>query len=144
VVREHPDTWVYRYNLALNLRCLSYVADAAGRPAEAEATRQIARDIEEKLVREHPDSSSVYYEAALVYLRLAERRAPRAARNGAADSIRLGEECTGHALSMLEAAEKAGYFRIAEGAKQLNTDKHLDPIRSREGFRNLIARVRQK
>ena len=37
--------------------------------------------------------------------------------------------------------EKAGYFRRPEGVKLLKTDKHLDPLRTRDGFRQLLARV---
>ena len=42
---------------------------------------------------------------------------------------------------MLEAAEKAGYFRIPEGIKLLKSDDHLDSLRSRDRFRQLLARV---
>jgi hypothetical protein len=86
----------------------------------------------------------MYYEAALVYLRLAKRTTPEGARHGPGDARALEEACTNHAQSMLEAAEKAGYFRIAEGVKLLNSDKHLDPIRSRDSFQQLLTRVREK
>jgi eukaryotic-like serine/threonine-protein kinase len=141
LAREHPETWVYQYNLALNFACLSLVADATGRPAEAEATRRSARNIEERLVREHPESSDCYYEAAIVYLRFHAIGIPVGTGKGPIDPKTFAEECAGHALSMLEAAEKAGYFRIPEGIKLLKSDDHLGPLRSRERFRQLLARM---
>ena len=53
----------------------------------------------------------------------------------------FAEACAGHALSMLEAAEKAGYFRTPDGLKDLKSDKTLDPLRSRDDFRRLLDRV---
>ena len=52
------------------------------------------------------------------------------------------ESCGELALGMLVEAEKAGYFRSAEGVELLKTDDSLNPIRSREGFRELLARVK--
>ncbi len=144
LARDHPETGVHRFNLALNLRCLSLLADAAGRPAEAEATRRSAREIEEKLVREHSDSIDIYYEAALVYLRFAAKRIPSETLKNPVVLTPFAQESAGHALSMLEAAEKAGYFRIPEGVKLLKSDDHLDSLRSRDRFRQLLARVLEK
>ncbi len=45
---------------------------------------------------------------------------------------------------MLEAAEKAGYFRIPEGLKLLKSDDQLDSLRARDRFRQLLARVLEK
>ena len=143
LVREHAETGVYRFNLALNLRCLSVVADATGRPADAEATRRSALEIEEKLVREHPDSRDYYYEAALVYLRLRARVIPAGTGKSQVDSKTFSEQCAEHAIVMLEAAEKAGYFRIPEGNKLLKSDDHLDSLRSFDRFRQLLARVQK-
>ncbi len=139
LVREYPDTWVYRYNLALNLRCLSLLADAAGLPADA--NHRSARETEEKLLQEHPDSSDYYYEAALVYLRFPAKVVPNRPGKSPVDPKTFAEECISHALSMLEAAEKAGYFRLPEGIKLLKSDTHLDPIRSRASFQRLVGRV---
>jgi tetratricopeptide (TPR) repeat protein len=141
LVREHPDTRVYRFNLALNLLCLSVVADAAGRRAEADATRRSARELEQKLVLEHPESSDYYYEAALVYLRLQPKVIPDETRKSPVVPTTFAEECAGHAISMLKEAENAGYFRIPEGIKLLQSDDHLDSLRSRDAFRQLLARV---
>ncbi len=141
LVREHPDTGVFRYNLALNLRCLSLVADATGQPREAEAARRSAREIEEKLVREHSDSSDYYYLAALVYLRFAAKVIPDAMGGSPVVPTTFAEECAGHALSMLNEAEKAGYFRIPEGIELLKSDDHLNSLRPRDTFRQLLARV---
>ena len=143
LVREHPETGVYRYNLALNLRCSSVVADATGRLADAEATRRLAREIEEKLVREHPDSSDYYYEAALAYLRFPPEVAPAVTGQSPVDPKTFAKDRASHAVSMLEAAEKAGYFRIPEGNKLLKTDEHLNLLRSSDRFRQLLARVQK-
>jgi eukaryotic-like serine/threonine-protein kinase len=141
LVREHPDNWGFRYNLALNLRSLSLVADATGRAGEAEATRRSAREIEEKLVREHSESSDYYYLAALVYLRFAAKVVADGTSKSPVVPTTFAEECAGHAISMLKEAEKAGYFGIPEGIKLLESDDHLDSLRSRDGFRQLLARV---
>jgi serine/threonine protein kinase len=143
LVREHPDTSGYRYNLALDLRCLSLVADVRGGPAEAEATRRTAREIEEKLVRERPESSDYYYEAALVYLRFPVKAGPDRAGKSPAVATTFAQDCAGHALTMLEAAEKAGYFRIPEGIKLLKTDEQLNSLRSSDRFRQLLGRVQK-
>ena len=42
---------------------------------------------------------------------------------------------------MLVEAEKSGYFRSPEAVERLKTDDSLDPLRSREDFRQLLARV---
>jgi len=141
LAREHPEIWVYRYNLALNLRSLSLVADATGRPAEADETRRSAREIEERLVREHPEARSCYYDAAVVYLSFSASPIPDGAGMGPVDRKTFAEACAAHALSFLDAAEKAGYFRSPEGLKLLKADGHLDRLRSRDGFRQLLARA---
>ena len=114
LVRQHPENGVYRYILAINLRaCLSLVADAAGRAAEAEATRRSAREIEQRLVREHPEAGSYYYDAADVYLSFSASLSADGPGVGPVDRKTFAEATAGQALSFLEAAEKAGYFRIA-------------------------------
>ena len=141
LAREHPETRVYRYNLALNHRSSSLLADATGRPAEAEATRRSAREIEERLIREHPESSGNYSDAAAVYLSFPVSVIPAGTQSDSVDRKTFTAECAGHALSLLESAEKAGYFRTPDGLKLLKTDKVLDPLRSRDDFRQLLARV---
>ncbi len=142
LVREHPETWGYRYNLARSLRSLSLVADTNGRTVEAEATRRSARDVEERMIREHPAANHYYYQAALVYLNFPASVIPDGTKAGAVNRKAFAEACAGHALSMLEAAEKAGYFRTPDGLKDLKSDKTLDPLRSRDDFRRLVDRVR--
>ncbi len=141
VAREHPETWVYRYNLALNLRSSSLLADATGRPAEAEATRRSAREIEERLIREHPESSGYYSDAVAIYLTFPASVIPDGTEAAPVNGKMFTAACAGHALSMLEAAEKSGYFRTPDGLKLLKSDKILDPLRSRDAFRQLLARV---
>jgi len=141
LAREHPENWDYRYLLALNLRCLSLVADATGRPAEAEATRRSAREIEERVVREHPEASSYYDDAAKVYLSIPARVIQDGTGTNRVDWKAFAAACAGHALSFLEAAEKAGYFRSPDRIKHLKVDKHLEPLRSSDAFRQLLARV---
>ncbi len=118
---------------------MSLLADAAGLPADA--NHRSARETEEKLLQEHPDSSDYYYEAALVYLRFPAKVVPNRPGKSPVDPKTFAEECISHALSMLEAAEKAGYFRLPEGIKLLKSDTHLDPIRSRASFQRLVGRV---
>ena len=78
LVREHPETWGYRYNLALNLRSLSLRrrherTDGRGRGDPPVRTGSI----EERMIREHPDASNYYYQAALVYLNFPAECHPR-------------------------------------------------------------------
>jgi len=139
LVREHPDDSNYQYNLALTLRSLSIAADATAQPAEAGATRLSAREIEERLIREHPEMRAYYYEAAGVYTSCSATVVPSG--TGSMDRTAFAEACTALALDMLVEAEKAGYFRSSEGVKLLKTDEGLAPLRSRDGFRQLLARV---
>ncbi|MFI5455750.1 MAG: protein kinase [Isosphaerales bacterium] len=141
LAREHPENWNYRYMLALNLRCLSLAADATGRPAEADAGRRSAREIEERLVREHPEAISYYDDAAKVYLNMPASVMQDGTGTSPLDRQAFAEACAGQALSFLEAAEKAGYFRRPEGVKLLKADKQLEPLRSRARFRQLLARA---
>jgi tetratricopeptide (TPR) repeat protein len=112
MVREHPETWGYQYNLALNLRSLSLHADATGRPVEAEAIRRSAGAIEEWLIGEHSEARSYYYDAAVVYLNIPTAVVHDGTETGPVDRKTFAAACAGHAFSMLEAAEKAGYFRM--------------------------------
>jgi len=142
LVREHPADWSYRYNLALILRSLSMTSDASGRPAEAEETRRSAREVEEQLIRERPESSAYYYEVAQNYVSSSTTLLGSAGRS--VDRRIYAESCGAYALEMLVDAEKAGYFRSAESVELLKTDDSLNPLRSRDGFRQLLARVLAK
>ena len=73
-------TWGTYYNLALILRSLSIASDASGRPAGAETTRRSAREIEERLIRERPESSEYYYDVAQSYLSCSTTLVPTAER----------------------------------------------------------------
>ena len=62
--------------------------------------------------------------------------------SGSVDRRMFADSCTSLLRStMLVEAEKSGYFRSSEGVELLKTDKGLDPVRSREDFRQLLARV---
>jgi tetratricopeptide (TPR) repeat protein len=139
LVREHPADSNYRYNLAITLRSLSIASDATGQPAAAEATRLSAWESEEQLIREHPESSAYFYDAAETYMSCSTTLFPSA--SGSVDRSSFAESCSSLALEMLVKAEKAGHFRSAEGIERLKTDPILNPLRSREGFRRLLARV---
>jgi serine/threonine protein kinase/tetratricopeptide (TPR) repeat protein len=139
LVVEQPENPLHRHFLAQSLHSMSILDDAEGRAAEAETNRLTARAIEERLNGERPESSVYFYEAALLYL---NPPAPVIA-NGASpvDQKTFSDRCAGFAVAMLAEAEKAGYFRSAEGIKDLKTDRTLDPLRQRQDFRELLARV---
>ena len=139
LVREHPADSNYRYNLAITLRSLSIASDAIGQSAAAEETRRSARETEERLIREHPESSAYFYDAAQTYMSCSTTLVPSA--SGSVDRRSFAESCSRLALEMLVEAEQAGYFRGAEGVERLKTDLSLNPLRPREGFRQLLARV---
>jgi eukaryotic-like serine/threonine-protein kinase len=139
LVREHPADSKYPYNLALTLRSLSVASDANGHPAEADETRRSAREVEERLIREHPETTAYYYDAAQIYTSCSTTLVPSAA--GSVDRKTFAESCGGLALGMLVEAEKAGYFRGSEGAELLKIDDALNPLRSRDDFHQLLARV---
>ncbi len=139
LVAEHPADSNYRHNLGLTLRSLSIASDAIGQTAEAEETRRSARESEERLIREHPTSSAYYYDAAQIYANCSTMVVPSS--NGSVDRKTFAEMCGGLAVGMLVEAEKSGYFRSAEAVKRLKTDDSLDPLRSRDGFRQLVTRV---
>ena len=120
---------------------MSLAADATARQAEAEAIRRSAREIEQRLVREHPEAGSYYYDAADVYLSFSASLSADGPGVGPVDRKTFAEATAGQALSFLEAAEKAGYFRSAEGDKLLKADKRLEPLRSHDRFRQLLVRV---
>ena len=141
LAREYPETWGYRYNLALNFRSLSLVADTTRRTDESEADRRSAREIEERLIREHPEARAYFYDAAVVYLNFPASVGPEGTETGPVNRKTFAAACASHALGMLEAAEKAGYFRTSDGLKQLKSDKTLDLLRSRDDFRQLMARA---
>ena len=139
LVREHPSNFEYLYNLALIQRSLSIASDASGQPAGAETTRRSAQELEERLIRERPESNAYYYDVAQSYIRCSTTLVPTA--SGAVDHTTFAESCGGFALGMLLEAERAGYFSGAEGVELLKNDNSLNPIRSRVGFRQLLARV---
>ena len=91
------------------------------------------------MIREHPDSSAYFYDAAQTYLSCSTTLVPSA--GGSVDRKAFAESCCGLALEMLVEAEKAGYFRSTESVERLKTDDSLNSVRSREGFRQLLARV---
>ena len=93
------------------------------------------------MIREHPESSGYYSDVAALYLNFPARVIPDGRETGSVDRKSFTAACGDHAFSMLEAAEKAGYFRTPDGLKLLKTDKVLDPLRSRDAFRQLLARV---
>ena len=139
LVREHPSNFEYLYNLALIQRSLSIASDASGQPAGAETTRRSAQELEERLIRERPESNAYYYDVAQSYISCSTTLVPTA--SGAVDHTTFAESCGGFALGMLLEAERAGYFSGAEGVELLKNDNSLNPIRSRVGFRQLLAHV---
>ncbi len=139
LVREHPADGNYRYNLGLTLRSLSVAAAAIGQPAAAAEARRSAHEVEEQLIREHPESKSYYFDAAQTYMSCSTTLVPSA--SGSVDRRAFAESCGGLAVGMLVEAEKSGYFRNLEAVERLKTDNTLDPLRSRDGFRQLLARV---
>ena len=95
--------------------------------------------VEERLIREHPALSTYYYDAVQTYASCSTMVVPSA--KGSVDRKTFAEMCGGLAVGMLVEAEKSGYFRSAEAVKRLKTDESLDPLRSRDGFRQLVTRV---
>ena len=77
----------------------------------------------------------------MVYLNFPASVIPDGRETGPVDWKTFAAACAGHAISMLEAAEKAGYFRTPDGLKALNVDSVLNPLRSHDGFRRLQARI---
>ena len=111
---------------------------SASRPRRKQ-TRRSAREVEEPLIREHPETKGYYYDAAETYMSCSTTLVPSA--SGSVDRRVFAESCGGLALGMLVEAEKAGYFRSPEAVERLKIDNAFDPLRSRDGFRQLLARV---
>ena len=91
------------------------------------------------MIRKHPEAVAYYYDAAQTYMSCAATLVPSA--GGSVDRRVFAESCGGFALGMLVEAEKSGYFRRPEAVERLKTDNALDPLRSRDGFRQLLTRV---
>ena len=94
------------------------------------------------MIREHPETKRYYYDVAQTYMSCSTTLVPSA--SGSVDRRAFAESCGGLALGMLVEAEKAGYFRSAEAVERLKIRHRLDPLRSRDGFRQLLARVWQQ
>ena len=84
-------------------------------------------------------SAYYYYDAAQIYTSCSTTVVPSA--GGSVDRKTFAESCGALAIGMLVEAEKAGYFRSPEAVERLKTDDGLDPLRSRDDFRQLLARV---
>jgi serine/threonine-protein kinase len=113
-------------------RTLAQLGEHVRATAEAEA-----------LTSETSAPGGVLYGAACVY-----GCASAAARAQAGPSepspTRLAEEYAVRALALLARARTAGYFRDPAAVERLQKDRDLDPLRAREGFKELLADVGPK
>ncbi len=85
------------------------------------------------MIREHPETNAYYFDTAQIYTSCSTTVVPSA--SGSVDRRMFAESCSALAIGMLVEAEKSGYFRSSEGVELLKTDEGLDPLRSREDFR---------
>ena len=72
----------------MTLRSLSIASDAIGQPAEAEETRRSAREIEERLIREHPETKCLLLRRGPDLLELFDDARPECQRLGRPENVR--------------------------------------------------------
>jgi hypothetical protein len=58
-----------------------------------------------------------------------------------AERDKLAAKYLDRAMDLLHEAEKQGLFKDAHGVSGLQNDHDLDPLRQREDFKHLLARV---
>ena len=140
LVREHPADSNYRYNLATDPQEPEHRL-RRDRPAGRGGGNPPVRPGDRGAV--DPGASGDRMPITTTRPRLTRAVRRRSSRVPAAQSTgeRSPNRAADLALGMLVEAEKAGYFRSPEGVELLKTDESLDPLRSRDGFRQLLARV---
>jgi tetratricopeptide (TPR) repeat protein len=107
--------------------------------ARATDHRQAVREIDE-LLNSGPAPAQRLYAAACVYS-LAAIDAARDEQLGEPDRKQLADRHVARAMELLAAAQRAGHFKSPDAATALKTSSDLEPLRSRDDFRELLATV---
>jgi hypothetical protein len=80
------------------------------------------------------------YDAACVFSQASEATA-RAKGMPEGERSRLAEQYAGRAVALLRQARQAGFFKDAAAVDLLEKDSDLEPLRSREEYRKLLAEL---
>jgi tetratricopeptide (TPR) repeat protein len=136
----HPDVPQYRQELTLSQKKLDELLRAMNSPQErvvralalARSGDHVKAAVEAEALLKGNTSNALYYGAACAFA---------LSSAAAKDDAKLCEKYAARAVELFRELQTEGYFEREKNAARLKKDADLDPLRQRDDFRKLLARI---
>ncbi len=142
LTRKSPDNPAFQADLAATYASWAGICSIGGNWTKAEDLLQKSGTVAEKIVRQYPRYSFIWFYNAARYATFSsnlilDKKTPQA------DQTRLAEKFAGQAVQLLKQAHKAGFFSNTRNVEKLTKGEAFQHLRTRPDFQELLRAVEE-